>query len=65
MVFSIFDSSGNLVDAFADRADALAPFAAIVAAEPAAADDVFLVAQDETGAIVGETVFDSSLSVCA
>lgn len=65
MTFSIFDSSGNLVDAFADRDDALARLAGIVAAEPAAADDVFLVTQDETGAIVGETVFGSSVSVRA
>jgi len=63
MTFSIFDSSGNLVDAFADRDDALAWLAAIVAAEPAAASDVFLVAQEETGAIVGETVLGSSVSV--
>jgi hypothetical protein len=35
---------------------------AIVTAEPDAADDVFLVAQDDDGRMVGETVYGSSLA---
>lgn len=61
MTYAIFDSSGNLVDAFDDQEAALASMAAIVQAEPDAADDVFLVTQDEQGAFVGETVYGSSL----
>lgn len=65
MTFSIFDSSGNLLDAYADRDVALGRLAAIVIAEPDAADDVFLVAQDESGRIVGEAIYGSSASVHA
>ena len=61
MTYSIFDSTGNLVDAFDDHDAAVAALTAIAAAEPEAADDVFLVAQDDTGEFVGETVFGSSL----
>lgn len=44
MTYSIFDSSGNLVDAFNERAAALECLAGIAQAEPDAADDVYLVA---------------------
>ncbi len=50
MTYSIFDTTGNLVEAFT---------------EPDAADEVYLVAQDDTGNIVGETVYVSSVSVPA
>jgi len=62
MTYSIFDSTGNLVDAFDDRDAALAALTAIVAAEPGAADDVFLVTQDDEGRMVGDTVYGSSLA---
>ena len=65
MTYSIFDTTGNLVDAFADRGAALDCLAGIAQAEPAAASQVFLVAQDDEGNIVGETVFGSSVAVPA
>jgi len=64
MTCSIFDSTGNLVDAFGDRDAAVAALTAIVRAEPEAADEVFLVAQDDEGH-VGETIYGSSLHVAA
>ena len=65
MTYSIFDSTGNLVDAFTDRGAALDCLAGIAQAEPGAADDVYLVAQDDDGNIVGDTVYASSVSVPA
>jgi hypothetical protein len=65
MTYSIFDSSGNLIDAFTDRAAALACLAGIAQAERSLAAEVFLIAQNETGGTVGETVFASSVSVPA
>lgn len=65
MTYSIFDSSGNLIDAFADRAAALDCLAGIAQAEPDAASAVFLIAQDADGTTVGETTFASSVSVPA
>jgi hypothetical protein len=65
MTYSIFDSTGNLIDAFDDRDAAVAALTAIVRAEPGAADDVFLVAQDDQGEFVGETIYGSSLSPAA
>ena len=65
MTYSIFDTTGNLVEAFTDRATALDRLAAIAQADPAAADEAYLVAQDDTGNIVGETVYASSVSVPA
>lgn len=63
MTYSIFDGTGNLIDAFTDRAAALDCLAGIAQAEPAAASEVFLIAQDPDGTTVGETVFASSVSV--
>jgi hypothetical protein len=65
MTYPIFDASGNLVDAFDDRDAALAALTTIVRTEPDAADDVFLVAQDDAGNMVGETIYGSSLHVTA
>lgn len=65
MTYSIFDSTGNLVDAFDERPAALDRLAAIAQAEPDAADEVYLVAQDADGNIVGETIYASSVSVPA
>jgi hypothetical protein len=61
MTYSIFTTSGNLVDAFESREDALALLTEIVKSEPDAADDVFLVGQDEHGNVVGDAVYGSSL----
>lgn len=65
MTYSIFDSTGNLVDAFTERGAALDCLAGIAQAEPEAADEVYLVAQDEAGNIVGETIYASAVSVPA
>lgn len=65
MTYSIFTSTGNLVDAFDDRDAALALLREIVQSEPEAADEVFLVAQDDEGNFVGETVYGSSLRAAA
>ena len=63
MTYSIFDSTGNLVDAFDDRDAAVAALTGMVRAEPESADEVFLVAQDDDGHV--ETIYGSSLHVTA
>jgi hypothetical protein len=63
MTYSIFDRTGNLIDAFTDRAAALDCLAGIAQAQPQSAADAFLIAQDDDGNTVGETVFASSASV--
>lgn len=63
--YSIFDTVGNLVEAFTERGAALGCLARIAQAEPDAADEVYLVAQHDTGSIVGATVYASSVSVPA
>lgn len=65
MTYSIFDTTGNLIDAFTDRAAALDCLAGLAQAEPESAAEVFLVAQDDAGNTVGETVYASSVSVPA
>jgi hypothetical protein len=60
MTYSIFDSTGNLVDAFGDRDAAVAALTSIVRAEPESADEVFVVTPDDEGH-VGETIYGSSL----
>jgi hypothetical protein len=65
MTYSIFDSTGNLIDAFTERAAALDCLTGIAQAEPESATEVFLVAQDNDGNTVGETVYASSVSVPA
>ena len=62
---SIFDTTGNLIDAFTDRAAALDCLAGLAQAEPESAAEVFLIAQDDDGNTVGETVYASSVSVPA
>ena len=62
MTYSIFDETGNLIDAFTDRAAALEFLAGIARTDPKAAEDVFLLASDDDGNWVGETVFGSSVS---
>jgi hypothetical protein len=64
LTYSTFTGTGNLVDAFDDRDAAVAALTRIVRAEPASADEVFLVAQDDEGH-VGETIYGSSLHVTA
>jgi hypothetical protein len=56
LTYSIFASSGNLMDAFDARDDAAVALGRIVKADPEAADAVFLVAQDDAGQSVGEAV---------
>ncbi len=65
MTYLIFDTTGNLVEAFTERGVAQDCLAAMFEAEPDAAGDVYLVAQDDTGNIVGETVYASSVPVPA
>ncbi len=65
MTYSIFDTTGNLVDAFSERTAALNCLAEIARSEPEAADDVCLIAQDDAGRIVGETIYGSSVSTPA
>jgi hypothetical protein len=63
MTYSIFDSHGNLMDAFDERDTAVAALAAIINADPEAADSVFLATQDDAEHFVGEAVYGSSLHV--
>jgi len=65
VTYSIFDTTGNLIDAFTDRAAALDCLAGLAQAEPESAGEVFLIAQDDDGNTVGETVYASSVSVPA
>lgn len=65
MTYSIFDSSGNLIDAFHERAVALECLAALAQSEPEIADEVFLIAHDDDGHAVGDTVFAAAVSVSA
>lgn len=57
MVYSIFDSTGNLIDAFSDRAAAFDCLAGAAEGEPEAAAHVFLIEQDNDGNTAGETIF--------
>jgi hypothetical protein len=52
MDYSLFSSSGNLIDSFSDETEARAALQRIVEAEPDAADDVALFIADEGGTIV-------------
>lgn len=65
MTYSIFDSTGNLIDAFTERGTALDRLAGIAQAEPESAGEVFLIAQDDEGSTVGETVYASAVSIPA
>lgn len=65
MTYSIFDSTGNLIDALTVRAAALDCLAGIAQAELKSASEVFLIAQDKDGNTVGEIVYASSASVPA
>jgi hypothetical protein len=52
MNYSLFSSTGNLIDWFDDESEARAALQRIVAAEPAAADDVALFIADDEGRVV-------------
>jgi hypothetical protein len=52
MDYSLFSSSGNLIDSFDNDEEARAALQRIVEAEPEAADDVALFVSDDSGAIV-------------
>lgn len=52
MDYSLFSSSGNLIDSFTDESEARAALQRIAAAEPDAADDVALFISDDNGSVV-------------
>lgn len=52
MDYSLFGSTGNLVDSFTDEAEARAALQRIVAAESEAAENVALFISDDEGAVV-------------
>ena len=52
MNYSLFSSSGNLIDSFDDETEARAALRRIVEAEPDAAEDVALFVSDDTGKLV-------------
>ncbi len=52
MDYSLFSSSGNLIDSFSDETQARAALQRIVEAEPDAAEDVALFIADGDGAVV-------------
>ena len=58
MTFSIFSGTGNLVDAFDDRAAALCCLADLAQVD---AETAFLVTQDDRGVIIGEILFASDV----
>ncbi len=62
MTYSIFDSAGNLIDTFTERAAALDCLTSIAQTESEYAAEVFLIAQDDDSNTVGETVYASSVS---
>lgn len=52
MDYSLFSSSGNLIDSFNNEAQARAALQRIVAAEPETADDLALFISDDEGRVV-------------
>jgi hypothetical protein len=52
MDYSLFSSTGNLIDSFIDEAEARAALQRLVATEPEAADDVALFISDDEGRVV-------------
>jgi hypothetical protein len=59
MIYSIFDSTGNLVDAFNDRSGALNYMHAITQADNSSAGELFVIAQDHDEGGDGEIVLAS------
>lgn len=57
MDYSLFSSTGNLIDWFDDEGEARAALQRIVAAEPDAADDVALFISDDDGKLVDGPIF--------
>jgi hypothetical protein len=53
MDYSLFSSSGNLIDSFDNEDDARAALQRIVGSEPEVADDVALLISDDAGNLVG------------
>ncbi|HEY3944716.1 MAG TPA: hypothetical protein VGL78_05785 [Solirubrobacteraceae bacterium] len=52
MEYSLFSSTGNLIDSFDDEPRARAALQRIVAAEPEAAEDIALFISDDEGRVV-------------
>jgi len=50
--YSLFSSSGNLIDSFTDEASARAALQRLVESEPEAADDLALFVSDDHGAVL-------------
>lgn len=57
MHYAIFDSTGNLIESFADEQSARAALDRIIEAEPEAAEHVALFVYDNDGKPVGDPVF--------
>jgi hypothetical protein len=50
--YSLFSSTGNLIDSFSDESEARAELQRILEAAPSAANDVALFVADDDGAVV-------------
>jgi hypothetical protein len=52
MDYSLFSSTGNLIDSFSDESEARAALQRLVEAEPDAADDIALFVSDDEGHVL-------------
>jgi hypothetical protein len=52
MNYSLFASTGNMIDSFVDEAEARAALQRIVELEPESADEIALFISDDAGAVV-------------
>jgi hypothetical protein len=52
MNYSLFASTGNMIDSFDDEAEARAALQRIVELEPESADEIALFISDDAGAVV-------------
>ena len=62
MRYAIFDSTGNLIESFADERSAREALDRIIDAEPEAAEHVALFLYDDDGTPVGDPVFAPATS---
>ena len=62
MYYTIFDSTGNLIDSFEDEQSARAAMDQIVNAEPEAAEHLALFICDDNGKPVGDPIFARAIS---
>jgi hypothetical protein len=61
MRYSIFDGSGNLVDAFGDWGPAIDRLGRMAQESPEAAARAFLVLQNAEGNLIGDTIFANAV----